>query len=172
MVNKYKQLQLKEIRERFVNFKNAIFMDFSKCSATKISQFRVELSKNNLQMFVIKNSLAKLAFSSIDSIGSKLTEKITGQNALIYGDDPIVLSKSVKTFLEKNQEFKIKFVFFEGNIYDKNIVTEYAAYNSKGDLIANLLVRLKQPLNSLVFDLRFILVKFIRVLNELANKSK
>ncbi len=170
MVNRYKQIQVEEISKRLQQARNMIFVDFSNCSATNMTNFRLELNKNKLGLFVLKNSLAKLSFRKLNA-PSAIIEKLNGQNAIIYGDDPIVLSKVTRSYLDKKPIVKIKLAYFEDQVCDKNIVDQYAQYNSKNDLIAVFISRIKQPVSSLVFDLKYIISKFVNVLKEVRKKN-
>lgn len=170
MVNKYKQLQLVEVKNKLQTANNIVFIDFSNCNSNNMTNFRMELKKNKLGVFVLKNSLAVLAFRELN-VPAALIEKLNGQNAIVYGDDPIVIAKCLKNFLEKKSVIKIKSVFFEGKIYDKNIVDQYSRYNSKNDLIAMLIREVKLPVMLLIFNLKYVVNKFIVVLKEVANKS-
>lgn len=170
MVNKYKQIQLKEVKERLQKATNMIFIDFNKCSANNITSLRLELKKNKLGMFVLKNSLALLAFRQLNA-PDELLQKLNGQNAIIYGDDPVVISRILVNFLEKKPVVKIKYAYFEGKIFDKSVIDMYAKYNSKNDLVAILISRIKQPILSLIFDLKYIVAKFVNVLKEIEKKK-
>lgn len=171
MVNKYKQIQAEEIYNELQRASNMIFVDFANCSANNMTNFRLELRKNKLGLFVLKNSLASVAFRKLNA-PSAITEKLNGQNAIVYGNDPIALSKVTKSYLDKKPILKIRYAYFEGQFFGKNIVDQYAQYNSKNDLIAVFISRMKQPVLSLVFDLKFIVSKFINVLKEIGEKKQ
>ncbi len=171
MVNKFKKIQLEAIKERLQSVKNMIFVDFFKVNANALSNIRKELRKNKINMFVLKTSLAKLALSQLNT-PKEITENLNRQNAVIYGDDPISLARITNEFVQKKPLLKIKFAYLEGKICEKNTVEVYSKYASKNDLVGVVISKIRQPIISFIFDLRFIFYKFVSVLKEIGENKK
>ncbi|MFN7181204.1 MAG: hypothetical protein ACK4NF_00810, partial [Planctomycetota bacterium] len=61
---------------------------------------------------------------------------------------------------------------FEGKVCDKSVVETYSNYTSKNDLISVLVHKIKQPIISLVFDLKFVINKLVNILREIEKNKK
>lgn len=91
------------------NLKNAqamALLSFSKISVEQMTSFRLSLSKKNIRVKVVKNTLAKKV---LDTTPFKdMTSQLEGPTLLVYGDeDPILTSKAIWEWADK-EDFNVQ----------------------------------------------------------------
>ena len=61
-----KEMIVADYRKRFEGLKNALMIDIRGIEANTNNELRIDLSKSDIQITVLKNSFAKTAFSGTD----------------------------------------------------------------------------------------------------------
>lgn len=106
MPNIVKHLMVNEYVDRFGDVRVCVLVNYHGLSADDVTHVRTRLSQENLNMFVLKNSIARRAF---DEAGKEeLNRFLTQPAAIIYGEDePIRLAKTVMDLKEGHERLDI-----------------------------------------------------------------
>lgn len=81
-------------------------LSFEKITVEQMTSFRLSLSKKNVRVKVVKNTLAKRVFG--ESQYKDLVPHLEGPTLLIYSaDDPIVTTKAIWEWADK-EDFSVK----------------------------------------------------------------
>lgn len=148
-----KESQVQELKEKFKNNGAVILCDYRGNDVHSISSLRRELTKQNCEYKVYKNTLVKLAIAETSS--KVLNSLLSGPVALIFtGDNPATAAKVVRNFAKENKNFQIKGGCVEGSLLDVKGVDALADMPGKDELRAKLLSTLMAPASG-----------FVRVLN-------
>lgn len=83
-------------------------LSFNKLSVEQMTSFRLSLSKNSINVKVVKNTLAKRAFEGTPY--KDLSSHLKGPTLVVYGNqDPVITAKSIIEWASKeNFELKLK----------------------------------------------------------------
>src|SRR5207248_9861617 len=82
MSKQIKQMEMDALRQRFQGVRDLVVLTSSKVNAQAENQLRLGLRKKNIQLQVVKNSLARRVF---DDLGMKLTRCWEGPTVLAWG---------------------------------------------------------------------------------------
>lgn len=95
-----------EMGRKFKGVQAGVLVDYRGLSAGQADSLRKDLRSAKVEMDVIKNSLAKLAFKDT---GLGLLEKhLKGQIALVHGPDPVTVAKKLLAWKDKNKKLEIR----------------------------------------------------------------
>lgn len=149
--------------------KSAALIQYQGLSAGDISNLRANIKKAGGSMEVIKNSLISRA---LNKIGLSLPETLTGPTAIAYCDtDEIAPLKEVDV-VNKDKEK----TFFKYGIYNKKLLSleelkKFISLPSKSALVAQFIGGLKNPLQRLIYAMRFNQQQLILTLKALSDKK-
>jgi large subunit ribosomal protein L10 len=123
-----------------------VIVDYMGIDVAADTKLRKSLREANVEYFVVKNTLLKLALEKAGISG--LDEHLEGPTAIgLAKDDLISAPKLLYKQVEASKgEFKIKAGFMEGISTDAAVIEEYAKLPSKEELIAKLLFMLQSPM--------------------------
>ena len=114
------------------------------------SELRRSFRDAGVEYKVYKNNLVKLAIKGTEF--EKLTQDLTGPNAIAFGyDDPVVPAKVIKDFAKENDKLSLKTGIIEGEYYGAEKMLKIAEIPSKDQLIVNFLRSIKSPVNNFVY---------------------
>ncbi|RDU52472.1 50S ribosomal protein L10 [Helicobacter sp. MIT 00-7814] len=124
------------LTSEFQNASSMIVCDYRGLSVAKLESLRANARKSNIKVQVIKNTLANIAMQNAKYPQAELK----GTNIFIWGEDQIALAKVVCKFAESNEEnFSLKFGYFDGNIVQKDHIVSVSKLPSREELIGMLL---------------------------------
>ena len=114
-----KQKDLTAITESLANSKSAMVVSFTGLSVQKDQEFRNSLREAGAQYQVVKNTLARIAWTE---------------------NDPVVLSKAISKFMKDNADtYTFKTGVVDGKLVDFTQLNTIASLPSKEELISKLL---------------------------------
>lgn len=127
---------VESLKSGFSTSSAIVVCDYKGLKVKQLEQLRNNARTANIQVQVIKNTLAKIA---MDAVG--LPEKeLKDTNIFIWGDDQIALSKIVCKFAQDNKDsFSLKFGYFDKEIVDNAHIEAISKLPSKDELIGMLL---------------------------------
>ena len=149
--------------------KSAALIQYQGLSAGDISNLRANIKKAGGSMEVIKNSLISRA---LNKIGLSLPETLTGPTAIAYCDtDEIAPLKEIDV-VNKNKEK----TFFKYGIYNNKLLSleelkKFISLPSKSALVAQFIGGLKNPLQRLIYAMRFNQQQLVLTLKALSGKK-
>ena len=154
-----KKSLVQKINEIYIDSEYLFLIDYKGVDSETIYQLRASLRKFDTKLFVLKNTLNKIALNNTNF--SVLSNKLKGQIAFVVTKDPVNIAKVLNGFC--NSEKKVKFIACATNNveYDHKYVKVIASLPSidilRSKLLAtlnssgsNLLCLLNEPANSLV----------------------
>ncbi|MCK5763520.1 MAG: 50S ribosomal protein L10 [Clostridiales bacterium] len=145
-----KKKKVEEIKEKFVDAKSAILVDFRGLTVDETTELRKKFREAGVEYKVYKNNLVKLAVKDTDF--ESLSQDLTGPNAIAFGyTDPVVPAKVIKDFAKNHKNLELKTGVIEGEYYDVDKIIEIADIPSREELIAKFMGSIKSPVSNFVY---------------------
>jgi large subunit ribosomal protein L10 len=113
MSKQIKQLEMDALRHMFREVRDLVVLSSSRLDCTSDNQVRATLRKKNIQLQMVKNSLARRVF---DEMGMKLSRCWEGPTTLAWGAGSLAeLSKELEALVKKHEKaLKVKGAVSEG----------------------------------------------------------
>jgi large subunit ribosomal protein L10 len=148
-----KLAELEQLQATFKGSESAVLVDYRGINVPQVTELRRQLRSAKATYKVVKNTLAKRALKGTDF--ETLSAHFEGTTAVAFTeDDPVVLAKTLTTFMKNAPTLQIKAAVVQGQTIQPAQVTELANMPGKPELYAKLLFVLQAPM-----------VNFVRVLN-------
>lgn len=169
MPNQAKIQKVDDLAQKLSSAKSAALFQYQGLDADGIYRLRLKIKQKGGVMEVVKNSLISRA---LEKIGIKLPQDLTGPTAVTFGNlDEIAPLKEVEA-LNKSKEF----IVFKYGIYDKKLLLieefkKFLSLPSKTALISQFINGLINPLQRLVYALRYNQTQLVLVLKAISKKQ-
>ena len=169
MPNAQKIAKVDDLAKKLESAKSAALFQYQGLDADGIYRLRLKIKEKGGVMEVVKNSLISRA---LEKIGIKLPQDLTGPTAVTFGNfDEIAPLKEVET-VNKNKAF----IVFKYGIYDKKLLLidefkKFLSLPSKSTLISQFIGGLINPIQRLVYALRYNQTRLVLVLKAVAEKQ-
>jgi large subunit ribosomal protein L10 len=112
MSKQVKNIEMDALRKRFEGVRDLVLLSVSGVSAQTDNQMRLGLRKKNIQLQVVKNSLARRVF---DELGLKIASAWEQSTTVAWGAGSLAeLSRELETIIKKNDKIKVKTAVSEG----------------------------------------------------------
>lgn len=145
-----KKKKVEEIKEKFVDAKSAILVDFRGLTVDETTELRKKFREAGVEYKVYKNNLVKIAVKDTDF--ESLSQDLTGPNGIAFGyTDPVVPAKVIKDFTKNHKNLELKTGVIEGEYYDVDKIVEIADIPSREELIAKFMGSIKSPVSNFVY---------------------
>lgn len=152
-----KQQIVADLANKMKAAKSGVIVNYQGINVADDTKLRSDLRKAGVDYAVVKNTLTSRA---CDIIGfEQLKDCLSGMTALAVSDDPVAPAKILFEFAEKNENFKIKAGFVDGEYLDVEGVTKLAKIPSKEVLIGKMMGSLQSSLYSFAYVLQAIIDK-------------
>lgn len=160
-VLKSKELFVEELAEKLKKSACGVLVDYKGIDVTDDTKLRRELRENNVDYFVVKNTLLKRALEKAGISG--LDDLLEGTTAIGLSAEDIIIAPKIlfKQSDASKDLFNIKGGFIDGAAVDKAVLEEYAKLPSKETLVAKLLFMLQSPMQRMAI-----------AINEIAKKNE
>lgn len=145
-------------------------INFSKITSIELKEIRQELTKSNIHVKSVKNTLIKKALKNIGN--DTLIPQVSGQKLLIFGNEIKIFVTSMKSISKINNNFKINSIYLYNRIYYENNYFELSAIGNKNDQITNFLFVIKSPIIKFIKTLKYSYIKLLLVLKILELNIK
>lgn len=144
-----KEELVKDLTEKIVSSKVAIFSDFTGTTVSGMEQLRSDLRKKGATYKVTKKKLIDLAFKNAGIEANSLD--LPGQIGLAIGqEDEVSAAKILSQFSKKNKNFKILRGVLEKKVISDKEVMALAALPSREELLAKLVGSINAPVSGFV----------------------
>lgn len=111
-----KNMIVEEYTERFGETDAALVIDIRGITANQNNSLRLDLAKQNVRITVVKNSLAKKAFSGTKL--EKLAEVLDGPSALAHGGESVVnVARTLVDWAKKIEKLDLKGAILDGEVF-------------------------------------------------------
>lgn len=148
-----KENVIAEVSAQVANAESVVFAEYRGLGVADMTELRKQCRESGVYLRVMKNTLAKLAFSGTPY------EVISGKLAgpLVYGisEDPIACAKVLDGFAKTNEKLVLKGGAMSSSELDPAGIKALASLPSRDELLAKLLGTMQAPA-----------AKFVRTLNE------
>src|SRR5437016_1400010 len=169
-----KAIAVAELTETFSRARLAIVTKSAGLSVNQVTELRKLLRGAKAEYKVVKNTLAARAAQG--TILSGVKAYLKGPTGLVIGyDDPVLPAKILRDFIlaeKREQKIKITIGVLEGKVVQPAELAAVAKLPKKEVLIAMLLSAMQGPARGLVYTLKAVLSKFVRVIAAIQDKRK
>ena len=145
-----KKAVVAELAEKMKNAKSGVLVDYKGINVEDDTKLRAVMRQNEIDYFVIKNTLLRFAskeigFDALDAV-------LFGTTSLaISMTDPVAPAKIIADFSKKSgNKFNVKAGFVDGKVIDAQEVNTLAELPSKEVLIAKMLGSMMSPVSGFV----------------------
>lgn len=167
-----KQAIVASLTEKFQNAAGGVVVDYKGLTVAEDTALRVEMRKNGVEYFVMKNTLARFAAKNAGL--EELTGVLEGTTSFaICESDPVAAAKVVAEFAKKmkDEKFIIKAGFVEGKVLSPEEVKALADLPSREVLIATVLGTMLAPVRGLATVLDANISGLARVMQAIADQK-
>jgi len=168
---KKKKAQVKELSSEISEALVGILVDYKGISVEQDTRLRRNLREVSVSYKVLKNNIIRRALEDAGIHGCEEALKGTTVLALSKGD----YSKGAKIlydFAKKNDFYKIKSGFIEGQCVDVSKIEAISKLPSKEELIAQVLRGLNAPITGFACVLSGLLRSLVIVLSEISKQKQ
>tara|TARA_B100001059_G_scaffold225388_1_gene252521 strand:- start:1721 stop:2305 length:585 start_codon:yes stop_codon:yes gene_type:complete len=148
-----------EVNETAAQALSLVIADARGVDVTDMNALRAKARAENVQLRVVRNTLAKRAFAETDY--ACVEEVLVGPSLFAFSmEDPGAAARLFKDFAKDNEEFEVKALSVSGQLLDKSQI----------DVLAKLPTR-DQALGMLASVTLAPVTKLVRTLNEIPTKT-
>lgn len=153
--------------------KITVATDFTGMTVEEITEFRVKLREAKVDYQVVKNTLARIAFTGgpHEVLGKDLKQA----NGVAFGyDDPVVAAKTISDFLKANPKTKlaVKCGSLDGRFLTKDALDVLAKLPGRPELLAKLLGTMNAVPTGFVSVLANVLRGLLNVLTAVKDQKQ
>ncbi|MFA5026197.1 MAG: 50S ribosomal protein L10 [Candidatus Shapirobacteria bacterium] len=158
-----------EVVKRLSVAKSAAFIQYQGLTAGDVSTLRAKVKDLGGSIEVVKNTLITRA---LDKIGLNLPETLTGPTAIVYCDtDEIAPLKEIDSVNTAKEKTSFKFGIYDKKVLSLDELKKFLSLPSKSTLIAQLIGGLKNPLERMVYAMRYNQTQLVLTLKALSDKK-
>lgn len=148
MTREEKVALVSSLTDSFKEADGVIVSEFKGLTVSKLEELRASAKDLNVEVQVIKNTLASIALKNADKNGIELKDT----NIFIWGDQ-LNSSKVAAKFAEKNDKFIIKAAHIDGEVCGTDKVVALSKLPGREELIAMLLQVWNAPVQNFTIGL-------------------
>lgn len=169
MPNAQKINKVAEITKKLKESKSAALLQYQGLTAMQVSELRDKVKAAGGLLEVNKNSLTTRA---LENMGIKLPEELTGPTAIAYGiTDEVGAFKEIDKVNNDKKLTSFKYGIFDSKLLSLEEFKRFLTLPSKSQLIAQFIGGLKNPLQRLVYAMRFNQTQLVMTLDAIAKKG-
>lgn len=146
-----------------------LLLDYKGITVNADTAFRRALRENGMRYYVAKNTFIKIAAHSKDI--EVLDQFLDGTTAVVFGNDPVALAKTVSDFAKENKAIKIKGGLMDGALLPANQIDALAKLPSREVLLAQVVGGMQAPLTGFAGALQGLLRNLVNVLDQIKDQK-
>lgn len=140
-----KQKQVEAIAEKISGAVTGVIVDYKGISVTDDTVLRKELRENNIDYFVVKNTILRRAITGTDL--EELQSVLEGTTAIaLSNEDYTAAARILNKYAEGHENFNIKGGFLDGKVVDIATIKALADLPTKEVLLATVLSAFQAPI--------------------------
>ena len=163
-----KKYMLDELAAKVHAMPDFIITNYNGLSSQELEKLRRGLSAVSSKYCVVKNSIAKRAFSGLEI--SDFDQLFKGEVGIGFSGDIIKASKALVGFAKEYKALKLRGALIDGKFEDAHRVEFLAALPPKEALLGMVASYMKSPITGFVGVLNGLLRNFVCVVNEIKKK--
>jgi large subunit ribosomal protein L10 len=143
MTRERKAQEIEDLKTRMAESEIIVLAHNTGLDSKSITDLRLEMRKNDVQIKVVKNSLAKIAAQG--QTAEKIADMFTGPVAMATAKDPVAAAKVANDFAKKNDKFVILGGVYGDMVLDEAGVKQLASLPSLDELRSKIIGLLQAP---------------------------
>lgn len=163
-----KKIIVKNISYNTKNAISLIIANYEKITSNTMNDLRKEAFINKIQVKVVQNNLAKLAFKNNKL--NELSKKINGTTIVLFSNKEI--GSPARLFEKFNKHLKLTSIYIENKIFSTDKIKEIAKIPTRKICIIKLNNTFKVPLIKLVNTIKNIPLKMVNTINIILKKRQ
>lgn len=169
MANQQKIDQVAQVAQKITDAKSAALIQYQGLDAAGIAALRDQVKQQGGLIEVTKNSLI---FRALLKLGISLPEELVGPTAIAYcNTDEIAPLKEIDSVNKAKEKTSFKYGIYGGKLLLADELKKFISLPSKSTLIAQFIGGLKNPLQRMVYALRFNQTQLVMTLKAVADKQ-
>ncbi|MCI2426332.1 50S ribosomal protein L10 [Candidatus Acetothermia bacterium] len=154
MPTKAKQERVAFIKEKLEQTEALVLVDYRGLNANEMVEIRQRFSKEGLEFYIVKNSLARIAAKEVGV--NEVVNHIAGPIGIAFGyDGSTLVFRICEEYRKKyNPRYVLRGGVYEREFFGPNQLSYYAALPSREELLATLANRLSGPMRMLAMVLQ------------------
>jgi len=168
---KEKQAIVADVNETASSALSAVMADYRGISVDGMTALRKEAREQNVQVRVVRNTLAKRAFEGTEF--ECLSEMLLGPNILAFSlEDPGAGARIFKEFAKENEEFEIKALSVGGKLLPADQIDALAKLPTRDQALAMLMSVMLAPVTKLTRTLNEVPTKVTRAVAAVRDQKQ
>jgi len=155
MTREEKTKMIEDLTQKLNESPHIYLADTMGLNAADTQELRRLCFKNNIKLLVVKNTLLSKAIDKSDKDLEELKQVLKQPTAILFTEVGNAPAKIIKEFRKKNEKPVLKAAYVEESVYvgdDK--LDMLVSIKSKDELIADLIMLLKSPMNNVLSQLQ------------------
>jgi len=170
MANNQKIDEVAKVAQQISEAKSAALIQYQGLDAAGITGLRDKVKANGGLIEVTKNSLI---FRALLKLGITLPEELEGPTAIVYSNtDEVAPLKEVDLVNKAKEKTAFKYGIYAGKLLSLDELKKFISLPSKSALIAQFIGGLKNPLQRMVYAMRYNQTQLVMTLKAIADKQK
>jgi large subunit ribosomal protein L10 len=157
MTRTEKSAQIEDLKNKFDSNSFFYLTDSSTLSVAQINELRRKCFEMEVEIKVVKNTLAKKALESLpEERGFEaLFDSLKGPTTVMFAATANVPAKILKEFRKTSQKPALKAAYIDASVYrGDDQINVLADLKSKEDLLADIVVLLQSPIKTVLGSLQ------------------
>ncbi len=144
-----KEMMIADYQKRFAGIDSALLIDIRGMDANDNNAFRIDLRKKDIRVTIVKNTLARKAFSG--TALQAITGALDGPVALVYGAESVVeVARELVEWARKADDLDLKGALLDGEYFEgKAGVVRLSQYPTRPESQARIVQLVLAPASSL-----------------------
>ena len=145
-----KQMIMKEYQQRFEALEGALVIDIRGIDANENNAFRLGLAEKDIRVTVIRNALARQAFSG--TVLEPLSPALEGPSALAYGGESVVnVAREIVDWAKKVEDLELKGAVLDGEYFEGEAgVKRLSTFPTRDEALAKVVQLVLTPAGNVV----------------------
>ena len=167
----FKNEKIQHFKSQFEKASAAYVADYRGYSVEQITNLRRLLQKENCDLTVTKNTLAKIAIKGTSY--EPLSKVLEGPTAIAFGfGDQVAPAKILSKFIKDSKKGEIIAACLDGELYDAKQTKYLANLPSKEELYAKILGSINSPASGIVGCVNGVMASLVRAVDAVAKQKQ
>ena len=153
-----KEKDVADLSKKISDSSSVVVVEYRSLSVADITELRHLLRKEDVEMKVYKNTIARRAADSLSLSG--IDAALTGPNALVFGKDQVAPARVLADFAKTHDKLVLKSGIVDGAVVDEATIKTLASLPNKEGMLAKFASTLNAPV-----------IKFALTIKALAEKK-
>ena len=169
MSNQKKVDEVAKVAQQITDAKSVALIQYQGLDAAGITGLRDKVKANGGLIEVTKNSLI---FRALLKLGIALPEELEGPTAIVYSNtDEVAPLKEVDAVNKAKEKTSFKYGIYAGKLLSLDELKKFISLPSKSQLIAQFIGGLKNPLQRMVYAMRYNQTQLVLTLKAISEKK-